>query len=158
MAKYTKRQKELLQRISNLDSKLLRAITRQTSIITYQRGRTKHALTKAVKSTRSKTTLSSISDLLETFEEVTRSAGSVWSESERTDFNAVYETIYKQANENVQRFMRIMKSKGWSNRDIIIAVDSTYDVISYMASEDTMRINDLDDLRIFADEWDEGDY
>lgn len=158
MTKYTKKQKDLLQRISNLDSKLLRAITRQTSIITYQRGRTKTALSKAVKSTRSKTILSSISDLLETFEEVSKATDFIGSESERTDFNSVYKTIYKQSNENVQRFMRIMEAKGWSKNDIIIAVDNTYDVISYMTSEDMMRINDLDELRIFADEWDEGDY
>ena len=154
MAKYTKKQKDLLKRISNLSSKLLRAITRQTSIITYQRGRTKNALAKAVKSTRSKTILSSISDLLDTFEEVTNSTNFIGSESERNEFNSVYNTIYNQSNENVQCFMRIMETKGWSKNDIIIAVDNTYDIISYMTSEDMMRINDLDELRIFADEWD----
>lgn len=141
--KLNKQQRELIARLSKLNAKTLSHLSKFTSEFNYQRGYTKNALINAVKSTKDKTFLSSIRDTIDVWELY----GGNQSLSQYLD------TIYLTAEENIKRFIRIQRAKGWSDEDILTLVETSYDLVLYMESETMMK---LEDMEAFSD-WAEGE-
>lgn len=139
MAKLNKTQADLIKRLSKLKGRQLAEISRHTSIFSYQRGYTKHGLTNLIKQTKNRNTLQALKGVVELYEQY----------GTQTAVTDLLDSIYSTTDENIQKFIRIMRSKeGWSDTDILIVLENNHDIILYMESEDMMR---MDDREVFGD-------
>lgn len=142
MANYTNKQTDLLRRLSKLSGRRLSALSKLTSQFSYQRGYTKHGLSKLIRSTKNRSVLKALEDTISTYEK--------WNERESVQ-NVILD-ISQNSDANVGKFIRIMQNNGWTDTDILIALENSYDIILYMESEDMQRMSDYTVFREYVED------
>lgn len=140
MAKYNKTQTDLLRRLSKVSGRQLQELSRRTSLISYQRGYTKHGLEKIIKSTKNKNVLEALSDTVSIYERYGTTVGIT---------TILDEVLATTPDAKIKQFISIQRSKGWGDSDILIAIDNSYDTVLYMASDDMMRLDSVGELADF---------
>lgn len=150
MAKYNKTQTDLLRRLSKVSGKQLQELSQRTSLISYQRGYTKHGLEKVIRSTKNRNVLKALSDTVSLYERY----GTVGGATTILD-----DVIATTQDAKIRQFISIQRSKGWDDSEILIAIDNSYDTILYMTSDDMMRLDSAQELADFdeAFNWQYGD-
>lgn len=125
--------KDIINRLKALDSKTLRFYSKISSQINYQ-ANTKTALIREVRQLPRGTyieqyQLKHINELLETYE-------SIANEGEYGLVN----NIYNSGSEEIQMFIRVQRARGWSEVEILVAVESNYDAIQHMNYENMVQM------------------
>ena len=121
----------------------LRELSQRTSLISYQRGFTKHGLEKIIKSTKNRSVLKALSDTVSIYERY-GTAGGVTT--------IVDDIVATTPDAKIKQFISIQRSKGWDDSEILIAIDNSYDTILYMVSDDMMRLESMQELGDEVDE------
>lgn len=126
--------KDIINRLKALDSKTLRYYSKISSQVNYQYGSTKTALIKAVRqipkgSHMEQRKLGQINQLLEIYENITKEG----------EYGLV-NNIYNAGSEEIQMFIRVQRARGWSEVEILVAVENNYDAIQHMNYENMVQM------------------
>lgn len=125
MARYNKKQTDLLRRLDKVSGRILQRISRQTSLFSYQRGYTKYGLQRVIKSTKNRNVLKALDDVVKIYEQFGTSTG----------LKDTIHYIYTTSNYDIQRFIRVMHDRGWTDEQILIALENSYDYIMAKGSD-----------------------
>ena len=128
--------RNLSRRLNKLHGKTLSTLSRLTGQINYQRGLTVNAFKGYLKDTKHKEGLRVINEIVTQWEEI----------GGNQTFTQLVDSYYTASGEEVKRFIRIQREKGWDDEDIFIVLETAYDTIMYMESEDMMRVEDAEEF------------
>lgn len=126
--------RDIIKRLKSLNSMTLRYYSKISSQVNYQYGNTKTALIRAVRQLPKggaveQQYLGEINQVLETYENIVQ--GGVFG---------LVTNIYNAGSEEVQRFIRVQRAKGWSEEEILVAVENNYDAIQHMNYENMVQM------------------
>lgn len=139
MKNRAKQRQNIIKRLQALDSTILRKHSKVSNQISYQRGTTKTALIKLVRSLPHNTaderrSLRNIEGVLEQYERV-----------QAFGEKGLVQNYYDVGSEETRRFIRIQEEKGWSSTEILLALENNYDAIQHMGSDDMWKFTSVSD-------------
>lgn len=128
--------RNLSSRLGKLSGRTLSTLSRITGQINYQRGITVNALKGYLRDTKNKAGLRALNEIVTEWEQFRGNQ----------TLSQIVDGYYTAGSEEIKRFIRIQRSKGWGDDDILKVLESAYNTIMYMESEDMMRVEDAEDF------------